>query len=544
LWERNFNVLKTHYPELAKVLLKEKATAEVCRAASGKATIKIDGVFIHSMRDPEREALRLVEAVLNAESGNGAIVILGFGLGYAALAAHRLSPKTPLIIVEKRSCVFRAALQNTNLFELFDKGRAIFVLDGDGGGVLAALQAAGNIRAVIRNQNLLKLDMEYYSTAEHYLELWREKERINAATLRRFGKRWVRNLAANMDMFRDLPGINNLAKAFDFPVLVLAAGPSLDRLAPFLPGLYRRCVIVAVDTALRFLAHHGITADFAVSADPQYWNLLHLLLEPFPAESLVCCASVQRRSFFLAKNTFLISPKFPLGRFIEKAVGEKGCLDAGGSVATSAFDFARRIRGGPSKPIIIAGLDLAFPQLKTHYKGARFEENMLARQGRFWPAELSAFLAVSGASPFWAKSASGGTVLTDRRLSLYAKWFEKELLCAKNEVYALFDDGLAIAGLTRQPVEMALGLKPCRESIEACKTKLFAAIAGKFSAPEESAARARRYKIARTQLEDGLKMLADGKTPVASEIRDIAGFLSPVLNEAESAAFHLKALGY
>ncbi|MDR2467342.1 MAG: DUF115 domain-containing protein, partial [Spirochaetaceae bacterium] len=282
MFQTNLAVLRTHYEALAQVLEAENPLSLPSifvseSSLNGAPTLTVEGQLIHSARNPLREAKRLVEGELKAAgSSEGAIVLLGFGLGYAAEAVLELESGRRLIIVEKRPAILRKALETRDLRYVFTSGKTIVVLGGHDGGILAALEAVQKVHAVIRNQTLIKLDAAWYTAVDQHIELWRNKDAVNMATLRRFGKRWVRNLGANLEAIRDFPGVNSLFDQFNFPVLLLAAGPSLDELRPYLDACRERCLVIAVDTAARFLQTAKIPADFIVSVDPQFWNLRHL----------------------------------------------------------------------------------------------------------------------------------------------------------------------------------------------------------------------------------------------------------------------------
>jgi hypothetical protein len=240
--------------------------------------------------------------------------------------------------------------------------------------------------------------------------------------------------------------------------------------------------------------------------DPQFWNSRHLdrcvsgQTRPI-AESAVY-PPVLRLPF---KNTYLCGSLFPLGSFIEKQVDPKGQLGAGGSVATTAWDFARSLGG---REIWIAGLDLAFPDLKTHFRGALFEDRSHAGSHRFNPAETWVTRALRDGLPFSAPSSSGSQVLTDRRLSLYAAWFENRFRQHKEvRNYALFQNGLAIAGLEAAQAEDLLALPDRREEIEERLEAAFRQIEDDFDQPEEKQKRAERYENAVSVLTRGLKSI-------------------------------------
>ncbi|MDR3020406.1 MAG: DUF115 domain-containing protein, partial [Treponema sp.] len=276
-------------------------------------TIIIKGLFVHSQRDPVREAQRLVETAIGNNtggatsgdnSGNGAIIVLGFGLGYTAQAlAQTVTKGRPVIIVEKYKNLLTKAFELRDLSDFLIRENVIFVVGGTGDGILDALAAvskvvspqfAGGISTegkseslvqptvqptIIKNRTLCDIDADWYKAVENKIRTWAMKDEVNAATLKRFGRRWVRNIMRNMSAVRDYPGISllsGLAADCNAPVFLAAAGPSLDKIAPLLRDIHSRCIIAAVDTSLRFFVNNGIQPDFVLVVDPQFWNSRHL----------------------------------------------------------------------------------------------------------------------------------------------------------------------------------------------------------------------------------------------------------------------------
>jgi hypothetical protein len=551
---------------------------------SGNPTLLVAGRHVHSPRDPLREAERLTEGLRAGNRGgvpnDGPIVILGFGLGYAAEAAAKAAPGRPLVIVEKRREILRIALRVRDLGALLSENRLVFVVGGNGGSAIQnALNLFSGSPEIIRNRTLMAADQDWYAGVEQGIGAFLNRDEVNRATLRRFGRRWVRNLARNMEAIRDLPGISRLRGVLGrgpevdtgagdagagpgIPVFLAAAGPSLDEAAPLLAEIRKRCVVVAVDTSLRFLLRRGLDPDFTVVVDPQYWNYRHLdrcdaARTWLIAESAVY-PPVLRRRF---RGAFLCRSLFPLGCFIEDRVDPKGALGAGGSVATSAWDFARTLG---ASAIWIAGLDLSFPGLKTHFKGALFETRSHAESNRFIPAETWSVRALRDGQPFFAAAAEGGQVLTDRRLSLYASWFAnrfREYPALRN--YRLVSPGIAIPGLQSAGPEALLELPERRAEIDGLLGDLAARIAEDFR--RGAGERERSYREARNRLIRGLKDLAAEaaeaakaaaqaqKNPAAeeerilrrldrtlraikdSEVKEVAGFLFPPQDEFNPA---------
>jgi hypothetical protein len=322
-------------------------------------------------------------------------------------------------------------------------------------------------------------------------------------------------------------------------------------------------VIVAVDTALRRVLETGVDPDFAVVVDPQYWNYRHLDRAPAPRTCLIAESAVYpavlRHPFARA---LLCSSQFPLGRFIEgrlekTAPSSQATLGAGGSVATTSWDFSRIL--GPAS-IWIAGLDLSYPGLKTHFKGALFETRALSESTRLNPAATWSLRALMDCLPFTAPAANGGVVRTDRRLSLYAAWFESRL-CLELPTYRLGAEGLAIAGMKNGSPETLLALPEQRNTIQRLLETAFAGI------NHDPALRSQQYEAARKELLDGLmqiraiakdtatlaeeafqrlpppeqrdallRKLDDANKAIAqSKVKDVAGFLFPPVAEIEAS---------
>jgi hypothetical protein len=194
-------------------------------------------------------------------------------------------------------------------------------------------------------------------------------------------------------------------------------------------------------------------------------------------------------------------------------------LGAGGSVATTAWDFARSIG---ARDIWIAGLDLAFPGLKTHFRGALFEDRALSESNRKNPAETWLVRALRDGIPFYAPAAAEknaalknappqnapAQVLTDRRLSLYAAWFENRFRrYPETRSRSISSGGLAIAGLENAGAESLLALPERREEINRRLETAFSRIEADFFEPEETRRRAERYREAVAALTGGLEQI-------------------------------------
>ncbi len=242
--------------------------------------------------------------------------------------------------------------------------------------------------------------------------------------------------------------------------MILAAGPSLEKILPFLREIKKRAILVCVDTALKAVLQAKVEPDFIVIVDPQYYCALHLEFLESPTSVLIAESAVYPCVFrFNCRKKVLCSSLYPIGQYFEKRLGSKGKLAAGGSVSTTAWDFARKCG---SQEIFLAGMDLGFPDFQTHIKGSQFEENAHRISTKFSSAEKMNVESLITSSPEWKFDYEGKTLLTDKKMSLFAWWFEdatKEALKQGTKTFTLTSESLAISGIEKFDLDDFL-LKP------------------------------------------------------------------------------------
>ena len=274
---------------------------------------------------------------------------------------------------------------------------------------------------------------------------------VNVNTLERFGRLWLKNGARNLPQIKNLCGASKFFGAANsgnetIPAVLLAAGPSLDCVLPSLKEVQARAITIAVDTALRACLRAGVQPDFVVLTDPQYWAYSHIAGLSAPESILIAESAAYPSVFrFNCKEIVLMSSLFPLGKYFEERLGKKGQLASGGSVSTSAWDFARAIG---CKEIYAAGLDLGYPNKQTHIKGSSFEEAAHNNSSRVNPAEVQTARILFSAKNQEGLDFEGNKIITDERMKLFAWWFEKHVADdTKTKTFTFSKKGLAIKGV-------------------------------------------------------------------------------------------------
>jgi len=419
---------------------------ELLPTRSGLPTARCEGSLLYSTHEPYREALRLIEREIDA--GARTCVFYHFGLGYHPEAFLARYPSRVAVVVEPDISLFLEALGARDLAELLAAGRLHLVLGADPDVLPVLLDSLhASHLSVVRLRGLAAKDRDYFDRLDVILQSYLSRREINRNTLARFGRLWVRNLFRNLEIVATGRGIQEIQGIFEgIPALLLAAGPSLDAVLPHLPSLAQRTLVVAVDTSLRAALKVGVVPDFVVVVDPQYWNSRHLDGCGVGAPILVSESSTYPSVFRILRGPlFLCASLFPLGMDVERIVGAKGRLGAGGSVATTAWDFARSVG---CRPIYLAGLDLGLPDLKTHFAGGFFEERTHTLATRLYPAEAMGYHALRDGAPFPELNNEGGTTLTDHRLIIYKWWFENQMkIHPDTETYSLSRRGVRIEGI-------------------------------------------------------------------------------------------------
>lgn len=490
LLESNLNALSSRGDRLVALLrdleLPEELEFETAR--SGAPTARRGGHYLHSRYDPSREAQRLAGKI--ASVPGDCVVIFGFGLGYVAEAIASSDPERDLLIVERDPAMLKAALSSRDLSALLRSSRSRFLIAPGPDEFTRILSGQGCRRPIsLGTPSATESDRSYYGSIEEARKRYLERRQVNSNTLRRFGRRWIRNLAANVNILAQARGVSELYGRFaGIPALVCAGGPSLDAVLQHLPAIRERALIIAVDTAVRPLVQAGVEPDFVIVVDPQYWNTRHLDNLDLRRSYVVGESSTHPRAFrILRRPVFLCSSLFPLGGHLEKIRGNFGALGTGGSVATSAWDFARRLG---SAPVFLAGLDLGYPAYRTHVSGSLFEErsHFIAKRSR--TAETLQVAYIEGGRPYPVAANDGTQVLTDQRMAVYADWFSLQQEDGNApESVNLSSRGMRIRGFRPGALSELLSQAPRRSEIDAV-------IAGIGDAPATSEEDIRGYLTA------------------------------------------------
>ena len=478
----NLQSLKSSFPSINLDEIKTRALTantddnihsniEVISARNGSPVLKLNGIFMNSSFNPEREADKLVDSNLLYESE--CVIFSGLGLGYEIESYLNKNPSGHAVLIEPLRNLFMLALENRDLSSIWQSGRISIIFSSDLMSVNTVLGNFGKDSArFFQNRILYTYNSDAYDLVRSSVLAIQHRKSINSNTLDKFGKRWVRNLIRNLDILALSRSLDTLADSFPFPFLLLCAGPGLSEVLPCLQQLRQKTVIVCVDTALRQCRRMNIEPDFVVSVDPQYWNFRHFdYLTPVKTAMITDSSCYPPTLRSVDAPLFCGESVFPLGQLADNFLETKGRLGAGGSVATSAWDFCR-FAGAVS--VYFAGLDLGFPDGQTHVKGSYFEERMMLHCGRLHTSEEMLFHYFYNGSPFPVEANNGSKVYTDQRMVLYKWWFEQQdMNTIPGGCFSFSQEGVKIKDIQPAGIEQLLAQPDIRPEIDRIKSEIF-----------------------------------------------------------------------
>lgn len=454
IWNENLRLLKERFPKLYQELtplFQENAPFSIESSKTGDYTAIWNGKPLHSKYNPQREAESAIQSYKNEkEKDYSSAIFLSFGLGYAPKIFAKENPHIPMILIEPDPLFFIGALKSSDFTPIFNHKKLIIFAGAEFETVKSFLYSSTEKNTWVYSSPVQgEHALSYHNSIRQCLKQNSKKEEINTNTLERFGHLWLKNSCKNLSKLDELDGIEKYRNlASNTPVTILAAGPSLQNLLPHLKEIKEKSLLICVDTSVHACIKQGIQPDFIILVDPQYACWRHLEFISCPESILITESAAWPSVFrFNCKEIVLCSSLFPIGKYFESQLGNKGKLGAGGSVTTTAWDFARIIG---AKEIFLAGMDLGFPGKQTHIRGSQFEEASHRVSNRTKSPETDNIKSLISANPVLKEDYKGNPLLTDTRMSLFSWWFENNVQQSAPEgvnTYTLTAESLFINGI-------------------------------------------------------------------------------------------------
>ncbi len=433
IYERNMEVLEAKYPAWAQIVREKKrkkrnfdvvaepsyADETILKVVDHGACYYLNGKYAPSA--PVEEWLERQGEIDRFAT----IVIIGIANGVHIRRIMESVPGTVNILIYEPSYeIFRRAMEEVDLTFVFQPDIPVgIVVEGMNG-----FEVERYFRYLITYDNLLSLKI-YISG--NYRRLFSEqvgdfveklREYVHAIAVEwnttvRYTDVKTKNVFHNLHYLYEGHSVQALRGMLpaDVPVIVVSAGPSLNKNMKDLKEAVGKACIIATDTAMKPLLNAGIIPDLFMIVDGLKPGLLfeHKEISRVGMVTMTAVATEPmdlhkgRKFFYYSGSLYETEVVNGIGAMRGEALLIPD-FPTGGSVATSAYSLG--IYMG-AKTVILVGQDLALTGNKVHVDGA-FEDEKCEIE-----MESGTYLEV--------EAVGGGNIVSRNDFKLYLDWFEK-----------------------------------------------------------------------------------------------------------------------
>lgn len=375
--------------------------------------------YYHSNVNPETEAAVFADYYYDEESDS--YVIWGLGLGYHIKEMFRLDDGIRIQVFENDLDVIYHCLMAVDLSKLIANKRFSLIYDPDFKKIISALD---NI-----TENLI-----IHSPSLRHIRDTRIREQMEMFFIRDSGKRnaAIQFGSNSRENFKHYDGyIDELKPEFEGKdVIIVAAGPSLDKNVELLKNKKPGIIILAVETVFRKLLKLGIDVNYMIVTDANSRIYSHLAgLEEEQIPMLYLATAYKGYSMNYCGKKYLICQNgYDRAQELAKQKGWH-LYETGGSVSTTALDVCIYLG---CKSIAFIGLDLAYTDNLAHATDT-------SRRAVSETEEMKQVPAIGG-----------GTVPVSRLFTIYNRWISSRVKKADvtMPVIDATEGGAIVPGLT------------------------------------------------------------------------------------------------
>ncbi|EJP6470962.1 motility associated factor glycosyltransferase family protein [Clostridium botulinum] len=386
IYEKNLNFLKDNNPLLYKTVVEDSPLQKIDLEEiddQDNYIIKSNEskCFMHSIYNIENETKMMLN---NVENNVNTIILFGLGNGYTLnYIIKKYENLYDIVVIEPSLDVFKMYLENhdfTNFFKHKSKKNLYmtfivnesedFVVDE-----IAFEMMNSKNAAMIFHVSYCSVFNSYYNNMMINLSKQLKVNTGSIVTLAYQWQLWLFNSIKNLRV-RDIIPIENIKDIFkEKTVVIVSAGPSLNKNIHLIEKLKEKSIILAVGSAIKVLESKGIVPHFRVA------------LDAFPTEKKVVVDEINTSSSILMFSNQLyygILPEYHGGKtryivqsdYLGKYIYEKNNISyiefgSGASVANGALNILCQLG---CKRIIFMGQDLSYTEEGLHAKGVSTEK--------------------------------------------------------------------------------------------------------------------------------------------------------------------------
>lgn len=424
IYKKNLEVLEKFRPDIFDAISKIQESSyetgnPVCieQAKNGAKIVKYDKegreYYLNSRYNPAKEAERFMEDMVDMPD-EAVLTMVGLSNGdFVREYLSKNKAKSICIVYEPSVEIFMQVIQNIDISDILSDNKVVLTIKGINESLLnACLSKVIQIHNRKTNRHIVlpkyeDIFAEDCSNMERVLEEQYDRLKAETVTVSEYGKKSCANSIYNM---RYLPGCRSgrdYVGRFpeDMPVIIVSAGPSLDKNIDLLKDAKNKALILAVDTAIPRVLQAGITPDIVISVDYNK-SLKHFKVEGVKNLTFLADMDMNTAVLDYVKPENIIfdsSDSLLWDRLFREQGSEIWMVDSGGSVSTAAI--AHMIAWG-FKKIILVGQDLALTGNRVHAG-----ENSNSADNNKWATT-------------YVQGIDGQDILTRKDYCIYIRWIE------------------------------------------------------------------------------------------------------------------------
>ncbi len=351
---------------------------------------------------------------------NISVIMFGMGNGlFVQEMLRRLQSDASVFLYEPDISVFLYVLNNVDISDILsDKRISLFINDINYSEFEELLQRNTDWRMLLAQIVCHHpiYDKIYGNEYIKFLKIINKAnnlEKINMDTEKHLSVALAKNAIKNLCYIKESNYISEFIGKIpeELPVIIVAAGPSLDKNIDELKKAEGKAFIFATDTSVKYLIKHNINFDAMITIDSKKagWHLRNEKCHDVPM-FCVLEANTKFMEMHKGRKIWLRSSVY-MHDLYNKFNREFPVYNNGGSVATAAFTVCVSLG---FKNIILIGQDLAYSGNVTHAGGT--VKNI--------PGDKDGRKLV--------ESVDGGKIWTRYDWLIYLEWFEDAIKSIKD----------------------------------------------------------------------------------------------------------------
>ncbi|SFC60739.1 6-hydroxymethylpterin diphosphokinase MptE-like protein [Clostridium uliginosum] len=273
---KNLIILKEYYQDLYEKISKQENQNNLQEVKSKNGMINLlvdDEIWLHSRYNPENEALKWINNINVKDEDT--ILVVGLGLAYYLDNLVEKYKEKKLIIIEPNIDIFKKMLKFKNITEYLKSENIVFIV-GISPYIIRMLISDYLSENKIKKVHIAEMSIYKKINNQYIKEMYEEIDKglfnlkANIATEIAFSEMWLNNTVRLLDCIKEIPNVNVMKEEFkNIPVVIVSAGPSLNKNAEYLKEIYNKALIIAVGSAVNILEKKGITPHIIMGLDGQ-----------------------------------------------------------------------------------------------------------------------------------------------------------------------------------------------------------------------------------------------------------------------------------